>query len=213
MYLYLRIGTPGPTNIFFSNYVHDPTDLTHILGNVSRLFVTAILICIMIWYLHKQGVFFPEQFYRRSITIFLLGVPCIISLVSFVSGRMQNVGYIFGFSGIVWAYIGFLLLLIAIAIGTYEVDLFAGLRHHYTLWSPLLFTSLLTCAAPIVFIFYLFGSHWTNMFGHLAGLFSGMIIPFLLLHMHYVKIRQKRQFSSNYDVFTEKIPEYQSELI
>jgi len=167
----------------------------------------------MIWYLHKKGVFFPEQFYRRSITIFLIGVPFIISLVSLVSGRIQNVGYIFGFSGIVWAYIGFLLLLIAIAIGTYEIDLFAGLRHHYTLWAPLFFTSLLTCAAPIIFIFYLFGSHWTNMFGHLAGLFSGMIIPFLLLHMHYAKVMQKRQFPNNYNLFTEKIPEYQNELI
>jgi hypothetical protein len=51
------------------------------------------------------------------------------------------------------------------------------------------------------------------MFGHLAGLFSGMLIPFLLLHMHYAKIIQKKQFQSNYDVFTEKSPKYQSELI
>jgi hypothetical protein len=160
-----------------------------------------------------MGIFFPEQFYQRTITIFLLGVPIIISLVSLVSGRMQNVGYIFGFSGIVWAYIGFLLLLIVFAIGTYEIDLFTGLRCHYILWPPLLFTSLLTCAAPIVFIFYLFGNHWTNMFGHLAGLFSGMIIPFLLLHIHYAKTIEKRQFPNNNSVFTEDNSKYQNELI
>ncbi|MDR2855701.1 MAG: hypothetical protein LBV40_06070 [Methanomicrobiales archaeon] len=212
-YLYLRIGTPGLPNIFFSNYVHNPTDITHLLGNISRFFIAAVLICIMIWYLQKRGVFFPGQFYRRTITFFLLGVPFIISSVSLISGRMQHIGYIYGFSGIVWAYIGFLLLLIAIAIGTYELDLFDGLRHHYVLWPPLLFTSLLTCTAPIVFIFYLFGSHWTNMFGHLAGLFAGMLIPFLLLRMYYAKMMQNRKYSSYYHLFTDEEPEYLKKLL
>jgi hypothetical protein len=173
--------------------VHDPTDVTHLLGNISRFFAAAILICIMIWYLHKRGVFFPERFYKKSITLFLLGVPFIISIVSLMSGRMQNIGYIFGFSGIVWAYIGFLLLLIALAVGANEIEMFEGLRHHYVLWPPLLFTSFLTCTAPIVLIFYLFGSHWTNMFGHLAGLFSGMMIPFLFLNMHFLNFSQRKQ--------------------
>ena len=210
-YLYLRIGTSGLSNIFFSNYVHNPTDIMHLLGNISRFFVAAVLICIMIWYLQKRGVFFPGQFYRRTITFFLIGVPFIISSVSLVSGRMQNIGFIYGFSGIVWAYIGFLLLLIAIAIGTYELDIYAGLRHHYVLWSPLFFTSLLTCAAPIVFIFYLFGSHWSNMFGHLAGLFAGMMIPFLFLYMHYAKMMQNQKYSSYYHLFTEE-SQYPNEL-
>lgn len=211
-YLYLRIGTPGPSNIFFSNYVHNPTDIMHLFGNISRFFVAAVLICIMIWYLQKRGVFFPGQFYRRTITFFLIGMPFIISCVSLVSGRMQNVGYIYGFSGVVWAYIGFLLLLIAIAIGTYEIDLFVELRHHYVLWPPLFFTSLLTCVVPIVFIFYLFGSHWTNMFGHLAGFFSGMLIPFLFLRMHYAKMIQNRKYSSYYHLFTDEEFQYPEKL-
>ena len=211
-YFYLRIGTPSLTNVFLSNYVHNPTDLSHIVDNISRFFVAAVLICIMIWYLQKKGVFFPEQFYRRTITIFLIGVPFIISFVSLISGKMQNIVYIFGFSGIVWTYIGFLLLLIALAIGTYELEIFAGLRRHYSLWSPLLFTSLLTCAVPIVFIFYLFGNHWSNMFGHLAGLFAGMMIPFLLLYMHYAKNRRKRKYSSYSHLFEEEETRHLNEL-
>ena len=201
-YLYLRIGTPGLSNIFFSNYIHNSTDITHLFGNISRFFVAAVLICIMIWYLQRRGVFFPGQFYRRTITFFLLGVPFLISSVSLVSGRMQGIGYIYGFSGIVWAYIGFFLLLVAIAIGTYELDLYVGLRHHYILWPPLLFTSFLTSMVPIIFIFYFFGSHWTNMFGHVTGLFAGIVIPYLFLRLHHAKKRQNREYSSYSHLFT-----------
>ena len=212
-YLYLRIGAPGLSNVFFSNYVHNSTSINHLLGNISRFFAAAVLICIMIWYLQKRGVFFPGQFYRRTITFFLLGVPFLISSVSLVSGKMQNIGYIYGFSGIVWAYIGFLLLLIAFAIGTYELDLYVGLRHHYVVLPSLLFTSFLTSVCPIVFIFYFFGSHLTNMFGHLAGLFAGMMIPFLFLYMHYAKMSQNRNYSSYSHLFTEEESRYPKELL
>jgi hypothetical protein len=191
-HFYLNIDQPSFSSLFFSNYVHNVFDSGHITNNMQgHLVVFFLLVFLYLIYLPAKGYDCPEENFYLTTIIFLALVPFAVSGVSILFGRFLGIGWAQGFSGINWAFTGYLIYVIV----RYSIE--AGGRktaekEHRTLDQtdeaaarnatfPFFFFTIAFILLVCVFAILLdFGRAQINVFGHLIGFAMGILVPSLV---------------------------------
>ncbi|MDD4126399.1 MAG: rhomboid family intramembrane serine protease [Methanomicrobium sp.] len=129
----------------------------------------------------------PEHFLVFIYTLIFLAVPLSISGVSYVFMKIgaydENIRYSLGFSGIVWALLGFLFFLAAVFLtrilylsGSGDVS---SRKRYFSYYFYFIFVLSILIFFPVFFIIADMETT-INLYAHLAGFTYGWIVPPLL---------------------------------
>ena len=117
--LVLNYSQPKVTAMFATNYIHNIWSFEHLTGNYGGycllLYISFILYFLVIPILKMHNVLhfeYPDSAFFGTAIVFLIGLPFAISGISILFGRMLSQTGGWGFSGIVWAFYGYLFFLI-----------------------------------------------------------------------------------------------------
>jgi hypothetical protein len=187
----LMYATPNVASMFFSNYAHMTMDNgNHLLMNVINFEATVIMILIVclisLPLMHyKTPAFrftFDPEVFRRSIFLYFILVPFVVSGVSIVVGALRGAVGGRGFSGIVCAFEGYLVYLgirIVLEQGWIKRDQVNIFNIKFETVAKV--TAIIL---PCIFFATIIADSITlptsNFVGHIAGFLSGLLIPFML---------------------------------
>ncbi|WAI01361.1 hypothetical protein [Methanogenium organophilum] len=176
-YVALVYEKPTISGMFFSNYIHSVSDMSHftnnfwvtvlVMGIISgMIFIVMPAYEIKISWKNVFGVFF----------IFLFILPFIISATTmYFKKAMIDSTWSFGFSGIISALLGFALFLILWWF--FEVILKKNYnKNPNKITFSLLFVSIIVCLLPLWYMLSEIGGN-ANVFAHMMGYSFGLITP------------------------------------
>jgi hypothetical protein len=185
-YIYLFYAYPNIFSMYFSNFVHAPTDHgVHLFTNVFAWLLVMALIILVYLYIAPSAkyrisqhieVVSPKILWACTIVNFLL-VPFVVSMVSIVAARTIDstavVGY--GFSGIIYAFGGYLAYLCR-DLMIKKVQ--ATRRMKFT-------DNFIAFMVPFGFLLSIVADAMTwqgsNWVGHLAGFVVGYVAPWTMM--------------------------------
>lgn len=186
-YIVLTYASPNPISMFLSNYAH-ATGI-HMLENLMSYVITiasiAIVAIIAIPYTNKKtpgmGCVFGTKTLVQCTCVFFLLVPFLIAGVSILVGNYLGITGGLGFSGIVFAFEGYLVFIAEIII-IRKVQIILHQKDKMLVY----FGVVLAMIVPLSFVFgqlftmYTNPSLHANYFAHMTGFLAGIIVPFVL---------------------------------
>jgi hypothetical protein len=186
-YIVLTYASPNPISMFLSNYAH-ATGI-HMLENLMSYVITiasiAIVAIIAIPYTNKKtpgmGCVFGTKTLVECTCIFFLLVPFLIAIVSIIAGNYLGIEGGLGFSGVVFAFEGYLVYIAEVII-IRKVQVILHQRDKMLIY----FGVALSMVIPLSFVvgqlltMYTNPTVHANYFAHTAGFIAGITIPFLL---------------------------------
>lgn len=186
-YVILTYASPNGISMFLSNYSH-ATGI-HMLENLMSYIITiasiAVVALIAIPYTNKKtpgmNCRFGTKTLVQSTCIFFLIVPFVISAISSQVGIMLGITGGLGFSGVVFAFEGYLVYIAEVII----------IRKLQIIWTRknkviVYFGIALIVSLPMAFIIGQIITMYTspmahpNYIAHLTGFVIGFMTPFLL---------------------------------
>lgn len=187
----LMYANPNVASMFFSNYAHMTMDNgNHLLLNVMNFEATVIMILIiclvslpLMHYKNPEfNVVFDPELFRRSIFLYFILVPFVVSGISIVAGALRGAVGGRGFSGIICAFEGYLVYLgirIVLEQGRIKRDKVNIFNVHFDTVAKVT-AVLLPCIFFATLIADFVSLPTSNIVGHIAGFMSGLLIPFML---------------------------------
>jgi hypothetical protein len=113
-YLILNFSQPTISGMFFTNYIHNVSSISHLLDNYNGylfvMFLLAFVYFIFVPLLKKRHILslnYPDLAFFGTSAVFFLLFPFAESGMSILFGRMIGQTGAWGFSGIVWAFLAY----------------------------------------------------------------------------------------------------------
>lgn len=201
-YVILTFADPNIVSMFLSNYAH--VNLNHLISNtVTYIFIMmmiATVALVAIPYNNRKTKGSQCQFGTRTLLwstlVFFIVVPFIISAVSIIAGPMNGKTSGVGFSGIVYAFEGYLVYICELIIIRKTQVMTAKGHPKWIVFGALI--GLMLIVSPILTTNPLDGE--SNYVAHLSGFVVGVMTPLLIdmwIRFKQVKISQKSISSNN----------------
>lgn len=187
-YFFFDYESPNIYSLFLSNYIHEPQNPLHIRDNVISFVAISTLIGVLYFYLFPRfGIKMPGFFLSGVYLLNFFVVPFSVSSVSYIFREMgtfnDGIRYSIGFSGIVWAFLGFLFFLGAVfclrVVSRRCEGRMADFRSMISVYFPFLFVIAFLIIFPVFFIIADVNTK-NNLYAHLAGFTYGWLIPPLM---------------------------------
>jgi len=200
-YVILTYANPNILSVFLSNYAHANTE--HLQQNMIAYILTILMIgaIALIAVPHsnrkaggKLRCRFGTKTLVQSTLVFFIVVPFIISGVSIISGPLLGVPHGVGFSGVSYAFEGFLVYICEILIIRKAQVMWNRGDKKWAVYGAVI--GLILIVTPIVFMHPTANS---NYIAHLTGFVAGFMTPFLIerLKGEKIQIPTKSSISNN----------------
>ncbi|OPY38226.1 MAG: hypothetical protein A4E35_00648 [Methanoregula sp. PtaU1.Bin051] len=116
-YFVLTFGNPNPATMFLSNYVHSVFDSGHIyqnaLSSIVIFFMMYMFFLVVIPYIRFRIPGFRYRFnpeaFILTLTVTFTFIPFSVSGISIYFGKIMGKSAAWGFSGLLYAFLGFLI--------------------------------------------------------------------------------------------------------
>lgn len=188
-YVVLTYASPNPVSMFLSNFAH--ANWAHLSENlISYTLTTGAIVFLALVVLpqnnkNPKGIKYTinSVVITQSTLVFFLALPFVLSCISTVTGNMFGITGGLGFSGIVYAFEGYLVYII-------EVLLYRKLQEVKTRSNRTIMTVVGVCLMVSLPLAFILGQIMTktsdplmhaNYIAHTVGFVIGMIVPFLLM--------------------------------
>jgi len=186
-YIVLTYASPNPVSMFLSNYAH--ANIQHLSENMMSYLITVAfifavaLVAIPSFNKHTPGVNcrFGTKTLVQSTAVFFLIVPFIISTESILVGNYLGIAGGFGFSGVVFAFEGYMVYISEILI-IRKIQVVMHRRDKLLAYSGM----FLAVMIPLIVVFGQIMTMYTttafnaNYAAHLTGFVVGVVTPFLI---------------------------------
>lgn len=209
-YFVLTINDPNFASMFLSNYIHSVFDYNHIYQNaLSSVFISLMIFLYFLFvlpYVRFKNPAFQFRFNPRAFVLTLIAIFCYlpfsISGISIYFGKILGKSIVWGYSGLLYAFLGFFFfllveLLVSLTLqkasgtipspgntGTGIPPVHAGQEQQgsdYALLSAsLIFSCVFIPFLMIAFILSELIQPGTGVFGHLGGFMLGFLIAPLI---------------------------------
>lgn len=182
-YLVLTYKTPNVFSMFFSNFVH--ANLAHMIENMMSYLITMAFIVVVaivaVPYLNKKNPDLKYRFNTNTLVIstvlFVLVVPFVISMESIVLGNYIGVAGGLGFSGIGFAFEGYLVYVMETLI-LCRIRLYFRKRDEIMAYNGMFVAATIPIVILGMQIIMMYTSTvMANYAAHMVGFALGMMIP------------------------------------
>lgn len=185
-YIVLTYASPNPLSMFLSNYAH--ATVTHMTENLLSYLITIVFIIVIalaaIPFFNKNNPGMNCRFGTRTLVqctlIFFLVAPFVISTESIITGIYLGKSGGLGFSGIVFAFEGYLVYISEILI-IRKIQVVMHKRDKTLVYAGVFLTALIPLTVVVGQILTMYTSTVnTNYLAHMTGFVFGALVPLII---------------------------------